>query len=80
METQADEWFVQLIGHIFGAAGKGLRFFIETFGARDILFIVVVEERRRVGTGRIVGGLSWWMGVHGAVNGSDGSCAFKALV
>lgn len=37
-----------------GATLKGLRFFVDSFGARDMLFDVSVEGRKgRVGTGRL---------------------------
>ena len=38
-------------------------------------FDVVVEGRR--GRRVKVVGVLWWMGVEGAVNGFNGSCAFK---
>ena len=56
MEDPADAWFLIRAGRRVSAAERGLRFFIETFGARDMLFDVIVEGiRGRVGTGRVVG-------------------------
>ncbi len=55
LSITADAW-VQL-GRVLGAAERGLRSFVEEFGARDVLFDVSVEGGGggRVGTGRLTG-------------------------